>query len=176
MKTTMIIGAILILLGLLFLGPSFGLFTLETMWPAILLLLGIGFFAGYFAAPKIYGFLMPGSILVISSIPFFMCTFSGDWLQMATLWPVFILSVAVGFLLMYFIGKREKGLLLAALILLGGGIIAFLLFNYIKFIFPIVFIAGGLILISISLRVGKKKAKNQQAESPPEPADSVETE
>jgi len=160
MKTTTIIGAVLILLGILFLGPSLSLFTLATMWPAILLLLGIGFFAGYFAAPKVYGFLMPGSILVISSIPFFMCTFSGDWLQMATLWPVFILSVAVGFLFMYFLGKREKGLLLAALILLGVGIIAVLLFNYITFIFPIVFIAGGLILIFISLGIGRKKAKN----------------
>ena len=176
MKTTTIIGAICLLLGLLFLGPSFGLFTLATMWPAILLLLGIGFFAGYFAAPKIYGFLMPGSILVISSVPFFMCTFSGDWLQMASLWPAFIFSVAVGFLLMYFNGKREKGLLLAALILLGVGIIAFLLFNYINFIFPIVFIAGGLILIFIGLGVGKNKAKNLQAESAPEPANSEESE
>jgi hypothetical protein len=164
MKTNIIIGAVLILLGILFLGPSLGLFTLAIIWPGILLLLGIGFFAGFFAAPKIYGLLMPGSILVISSIPFFMCTLSGDWLQMARLWPLFLLSVSVGFLLMYFVGNREKGLLIPAFILLGVGTLAFLLFNYINFIFPIGFIAGGLIVIFVGLGTGRKKAKLEQSE------------
>ena len=167
MKTNFVIGAVLILLGILFLGPSLGLFTLAIVWPGILLLLGIGFFAGFFAAPKIYGLLMPGSILVISSIPFFMCTLSGDWQQMARLWPFFLLSVSVGFFLMYFIGKREKGLVIAALILLSTGTMAFLLFNYINFIFPIVFIAGGLILIFIGLGSGRKKSKSDHLN--PEP-------
>ena len=168
MKASLIIGTVLILLGLLFMGPGLNLFTLNAMWPAILLLLGIGFFAAYLAAPKIYGFLMPGSILVISSIPFFTCTLTGDWARMVQLWPLFLVSVSVGFLFMYFVGNREKGLLISALALLGIGTVAFLLFNYIKFLFPFVFIAGGMILIFIGLGVGTKK-KLQEAEPAPSP-------
>ncbi len=151
MKTLIIIGVIVLLLGILFIFPATGMFSLAKLWPAILLLLGLGFFAVYFAARKIYGFLMPGAILVISSIPFFMCTISGDWSQMVVLWPVFILSVAVGFLLMYFLGARSRSLLLTALILFGVAVIASLIFNYIRFIFPTVLIASGLTLIFIGI-------------------------
>ena len=76
MKPTTIIGIILILLGILFLGPTLGLFTLKMMWPAVLLLVGVGFFIAYLAAPTYTGFLMPASVLLVSSILFFTCTFS----------------------------------------------------------------------------------------------------
>lgn len=158
MRTTTIIGVLLIILGVLFLGPTFGLFTLKLMWPAVLLLIGIGFFLAYITAPKITGFLMPGSILVVSSIPFFICTFSGDWFRMSTLWPLFIFSVSLGLFLMYFLGSKNKGLRSAALILLGVGVVSFLIFNYIRFVFPIIFIAAGLILMFIGLSRKKEKS------------------
>ena len=177
MKASTLIGAVLIVLGLLFLGPALGLFTLAIIWPGILLLLGVGFFAGFAASPKAYGLLMPGAILAISSIPFFMCTLSGDWVQMARLWPIFPLSVSVGFFLMYFVGSREKGLLIPAFILLGVGTIAWVLFNYIGYIFPILFIAGGLIMIFVGLGANKKKMKTDVVEITPDsdiPASEVE--
>ena len=169
MKTNLIIGILLILLGLLFLGPSLGLFTLKVMWPAILLIVGLGFFVAHFAAPAMYGFLMPASVLVVSSIPLFTCTFSGDWQQMAQLWPIFVLSVSLGFFLMYFMGKRDRGLLIPALILLLLGIVSFLIFNYIKFVFPILFIGGGLVLVFLSL-TSRNKAKKHIATAPEKPA------
>ena len=164
MRTTTIIGILLIVLGFLFLGPMLGLFTLRLMWPAILLLIGIGFFLAYIAAPKIYGFLMSGAVLVISSIPFFMCTFSNNWQQMAVLWPIFLFSVAVGFFLMYFLGAKKNGLLVSGLVLLSLGAISFLIFNYIKFVFPILFLFTGLVLVFIGL-VAKKKEKEKKADS-----------
>lgn len=162
MKTNLIIGVLLILLGLLFLGPSLGLFTLQVMWPAILLIVGLGFFVACFAAPTMYGFLMPGAVLVVSSIPFFICTFSGNWQQMTQLWPIFVISVSIGFFLMYFIGKRDRGLLIPALILLLLGIVSFLVFNYIRFIFPIIFIGAGLVLVFLSLTARKKGNKQTE--------------
>ncbi len=157
MKTTTIIGVLLIVLGILFLGPTLGLFTLKLMWPAILLLLGLGFILAFVSARKLPGLLMPGAILVVSSIPFFICTFSGDWFRMASLWPIFIFSVSIGLFLMYFLGSKHKGLRSAALILLGVGVLSFLIFNYIRFIFPILFIAAGLILVFIGLASKQKK-------------------
>jgi hypothetical protein len=151
MRTTTIIGALLIVLGILFLGPTFGLFTLKLIWPAVLLLIGIGFALAYAAAPKLTGLLMPAAILTMSSIPFFICTFSGDWYRMGTLWPIFIFSVSVGLFLMYFLGTKHSGLRTAALILLAFGVVSFLIFNYVRFVFPILFIVAGLVLIFIGL-------------------------
>lgn len=166
MKTTTIIGVLLIVLGILFLGPTLGLFTLKLMWPAILLLIGLGFILAFVSAPKLPGLLMPGAILVVSSIPFFICTFSGDWFRMASLWPIFIFSVSIGLFLMYFLGSKHKGLRRAALILLGIGIVSYLIFNYIRFIFPILFLAAGLILIFIGLSAQKKKPRPSSQNEP----------
>lgn len=159
MKTTLIIGVILIALGILFLGPSLNIFSLTVMWPAILLLIGIGFFMAYFAAPKLYGLLMPASVLVLFSIPFFMCTFSGDWRQMDRLWPLFVLAVAVGFLFMYFLGGKQRGLMVTGLILVGFSAVSYVIVSYIKLVFPILFIVGGLVMVYMGL-VAQKKAKS----------------
>ncbi len=162
MRITTIIGILLIVLGILFLGPTFGLFTLKVIWPAVLLLIGIGFVLTYAAAPKLVGLLMPASVLIISSIPFFICTFTGDWYRMAALWPMFIFSVSVGLFLMYFLGTKNKGLRSAALILLLFGVVSFLIFSYVRFIFPFLFLAAGLILVFIGLS-SKKKGKKGTA-------------
>ena len=158
-KALLIIGMIVILLGILFMGPSLGMFSLTKMWPAFILLSGIGFFIFAFAYPKLIGLLMPASILTISSIPLFMSTFTGNWEQMARLWPVFLLSVAIGFFLMYFRSRGNKGLLISGLIIIAIAIVGYLIFNYIRFLFPILFIAGGLILIFIGLAAKKKEKK-----------------
>ena len=160
MKTTLIIGILLILLGLLFLGPTFGIFRLAHIWPAILLILGLGFIFAFFSAPKLYGLLMPGAVLLLSSIPFLICAFSDNWYQMSHLWPIFILSVSIGFFLMFFFGKRETGLMIPALILLALGIVSFLIFNYIKYVLPILFLTSGLVLVFSGL-IQKRKAKNE---------------
>jgi len=164
MKTTTIIGALFILLGILFLGPAVGLFTLKLMWPSILFLVGAGLLVTFFAARKLYGLLMPGAVLTISSIPLFICTFSDNWHQMSSLWPIFLFAVSAGFFLMFFFGKKEVGLLVSALILLSLGAISFLIFNYIQYVFPIAFLVTGLVLIFIGLS-SKKKAKNEKLEN-----------
>ena len=156
--STLVIGIILVLLGILFVGPTMGLFSLRSTWPAILLLLGVGFFIGFFASRKAYGLLMPAAILTVSSIPFFICTFTGEWYRMSYLWPFFPISVSLGFFLMYFLGLREKGLLIPGSILLAVGAVSFLVLNYITYVLPIVFLVAGLVLIFIGLLNKKKTA------------------
>lgn len=159
-SATLVIGIILVLLGILFIGPSLGLFSLQNMWPAILLLLGVGFFIGYFAARQAIGLLMPAAILTVSSIPFFICTFTGEWYRMAYLWPFFPISVSLGFFLMYFLGTRERGLLIPASILLAIGAVSFLILNYITMVLPFVFLVAGLTLIFIGLLGRKRKSQS----------------
>lgn len=156
-KTTLLIGIIFILLGILFLGPAIGLFSLAKMWPAIILLVGLGLFMLFLLIPKTAGLLIPVTILVISSILFFYCTFSGNWNKMAVMWPIFPFSVAVGLYLMYFAEKKNRGLLLAATILLALSVIAIFVINYIKLIIPIIFIAAGLYFVFKSLSEKKSE-------------------
>ncbi|MDZ7725200.1 MAG: hypothetical protein U5R06_20875 [candidate division KSB1 bacterium] len=169
-KVMFIIGIILVLIGLLFVGPTLGLFSITRTWPVILLLLGIGFFFSVAGTPKVYGLLMPGAILTLSSLVLLRCSWTGDWVQMATLWPVFLISVAVGFFLMYLVGPKNKALLIPGFIIVGVGILAFLIFNYINFLFPILFLAGGLVLILLSLNNQRRnKLEKAAAETQTEP-------
>jgi len=168
-SSSLIIGIILVLVGLLLLGPSANLFSLQRTWPAIIMLIGLGFLLGYAGSRhKAVGLLMPAAVLIISSLPLFQCAWTGDWTAMSTLWPIFPLSVAIGFFLMYFAGPKEKGLLIPALILTAISVIAFLTFNYLSFIFPILFIGSGLVLIFLS--VSKSRAKFDTKETPKQEA------
>ncbi len=165
-RSSLIIGIILVLVGLLLLGPSANLFSIERTWPAIIMLIGIGFLLGYIGSGrKAVGLLMPASVLIISSVPLFQCAWTGDWIAMATLWPIFPLSVAIGFFLMYFAGPKEKGLLIPALILTAISVIAFLTFNYLSFVFPILFIGAGLVLIFFSTGMSKRKTAPEESSS-----------
>jgi len=155
-RAIQVIGIILILIGLLFLGVNARLYALTTMWPSLLLLLGFGCLIAHFIIPKSQVLLMPAAVLIISSIPLFICTFSLQWNRLAYLWPLFVLSVAIGFLLMYLRGRREKDYLISAAYLTGFSIIAYLIFHYLRSVFPVIFILLGLVLILTSHLLLKK--------------------
>ena len=73
MKTSdMIVGIGLVILGVLFLSENFGYieFNFQNVWPAFVLLAGIGFIIGYLQDRKNYGLLMPASILTIYGLLF----------------------------------------------------------------------------------------------------------
>ncbi len=169
-KASFMIGILLIILGLIFVANSVGLWSLTVSWPSVLLLVGIGILVGYIASPKNYGLLMPAVILIVLSIPLFVCTITDDWQKMIRLWPIFILGPSVGFILMYFAGPREKSSLVPALILAATGILFLVVFNYFTFFWPILFFVVGLILIGISLLKGTSKQKSKTVAAPPDEA------
>lgn len=151
-KTNLSVGVLLILLGLLFVANSLGIWGLEFSWPSILLFIGLGFILGFNASKTSYGMLMPGAILTLSSVPLFICSTTGHWDRMVQLWPIFLLGPSVGFILMYISGPRDKGLLIPALILGGMSIFFLMVFNYMTFLWPILFILSGLIFIYFGIK------------------------
>lgn len=66
---------------------------------------------------------------------------------METLWPVFILAPAVGFLAMYFGGAKEQGLLIPAGILSGVGVIFLFVTSGFGDYWPLFLILAGVLLI-----------------------------
>ncbi len=66
-RSTIIVGAILILVGLAFLvGQSLDLVQIELVWPMIIIAAGAAFFIGMFLGGKATGALaIPGSIITM---------------------------------------------------------------------------------------------------------------
>jgi len=149
MKTSdIIIGIGLIILGLVFLFENFGYieFDFEDVWPVFVLLGGVAFWTGFIKDRKNYGLVMPGTILIIYSLMFWYCTVEG-WHYMSTIWPGFLIGPGLGFFLMYFLGEKEKGLLVPATILTAVGILFLFRYSGILRYWPALLIVIGIILI-----------------------------
>jgi hypothetical protein len=166
-KISLIIGILLVILGIVFIANTLHIWSLESSWPMILLIIGSAFFVAFFSSKTNPGVLLPGAILIITSIPFFICSTSDQWHLMASLWPMFLLGPAIGFFLMYFGGIRDKGLLVPAFILTGLTAIFFLAFSYFSYLWPIVFILAGGIFIFLGIKDKKKEIKTVETTNKP---------
>ena len=155
-------GFFLIGMGIIFLIGNLSRVGMESLWPVFPLTVGLAFCVGYFYDRKNYGLLMPGSILIVVSLLFFYCNFT-DWWHMETLWPVFILAPAVGFLAMYFGGAKEQGLLIPAGILSGVGIIFLFVTSGFGDYWPLFLILAGVLLILLK-GLPKKDIEEKKSE------------
>lgn len=82
---------------------------------------------------------------------------------METLWPVFILAPAAGFLAMYFGGTKEQGLLVPAGILSIIGIIFLFVSSGFGDYWPVFLIIAGIVLIVVQgLPGGKREEKSSE--------------
>jgi len=161
-KASPLIGVLLILMGLILGGSALGIFNQNIIWPLMPLLVGIGLLLGYILYQQYPGLLMPGSILVIISLPLFYCTISGNWESMTTIWPIFILAPSIGFFVTYFIALKEKSQLILAIILFLTGLLFLLINIYFGAFWSVILIILGLLLIGLSLirRQPKKQPSN----------------
>jgi hypothetical protein len=167
-------GVLLIIIGFLFLGNNLDLFDFdwEDLWPSIMIIGGILFWIGWLANRKEYGLLMPGTILLVYGLMFQYSAING-WYYMDELWPGFLLGPGLGFLFMYFLGPREKGLLIPAGILI---LLSFLFWtgrDVSRFFWPVLIIAVGVYLL-IKARMSLKSS-DQMAEEVEENKDKSET-
>lgn len=91
------IGLIIILAGIAILLGKWGLFDFVSsmLWPFFVLLPGIAFHVLFFMRVMPAGVLIPGGILTVNGLLFFVCNVFG-WYLMVYLWPVFIVAVALG--------------------------------------------------------------------------------
>lgn len=153
-NSNIVIGAVLIAMGMLFLMSNLGYmnFNWSYVWPLALLVPGIYMhFAFFTGIDKNPGILVPGGILTTYGALFYANVFFG-WQMMADLWPLFLVGIAVGLFELYLFGNRDKGLLVPVFILGGIGLSA-LLRTYISFdlrnyLVPIILIVIGIAIIT----------------------------
>jgi hypothetical protein len=141
-------GIILIIIGIIFLGNNLHWFTLdwEEIWPLFMICGGLLFWISWIANRRDTGLLMPGTILITYGLLFEFCALHG-WYWMDDLWPVFILGVGLGFFSIYLFGQRDKGNLVAGLILTGISLVFFAGINGFRLFWPLVLILIGIFLL-----------------------------
>ena len=118
-------------------------------WPLVPLGLGVILHWVAFTEKGSEALFIPGGLLTIVGALFLACQILG-WDILEYLWPVFPLSVGVGFLEAYLFGGRHVELLIPAVPTLGVGIIglsATLARGLGKWLFPLVLVAIGLLLM-----------------------------
>ncbi len=131
------IGLMLLLLGAFFLVLNIGswllrglgLFHIGRLWPIIILWAGLAFFLPIFIwwdkRMHNYGLAMPGSIILVNGLILLYCSLTGQWRQWIYLWTLEPFSVGLGLLLMWLLGPKAAGLLIAALIIGGSSLAIF---------------------------------------------------
>jgi len=154
-KSNYFIGLLLIAIGVIvvLLKSVFNIQILEfntsNFWVLIVLLIGLSFEFSFFLSGRYAGLLIPGGIITTIGL-LFMFEVATGWSFTEYTWPVYILSVAIGLFQMYLFSKREKGLLIASLIV--GGVSAF--FIACEFINDITSILHPQVFIPIALIAG----------------------
>jgi hypothetical protein len=138
-------GILLILLGIVFLLPNFMDVRVGDLWPVFLLGPGLAFFIMFTRDKKNYGLLMPATILTVMGLMFFGTTLRMT--SMETIWPMFVIAPGLGLFLMYLLGKREKGLLVPAGILICVGLVFLIGVSEYSYLWPAVLIAIGIVLL-----------------------------
>lgn len=159
-----ILAPVLILLGVYLIlnqGGSLGPGTIfATFWPTLFVIpLGLFFHWLYFSMiGRGIGLLVPGGILLTVGVVSQIAMLFGNW---STMWPGFILAVAVGLFELYWFGGRNKWLLIPINILTVISLLFFAvmsigtMLNSLSFIQP--FVAIVLIMSGAWIIVGRKK-------------------
>ncbi|MDZ7291640.1 MAG: hypothetical protein ONB44_16810 [candidate division KSB1 bacterium] len=142
-------GGLLIVIGALFLAINLLEIDWRKLWPLLVFAGAAVNFAIFIADRRNYGVLMPATILLIYGALFQYCVLEGWW-HMSELWPTFILGPGAGLLMMYLFGKRDTGLLIPSLVLIGLSAIFFVtlgpLRDYGQY-WPVLLIIVGLLLL-----------------------------
>lgn len=162
-------GIILIVIGLLFLGRNLGWFDLNwsDYWPTVMILGGLLFWFGWLTRRQEFSLLMPGTILLVYGIMFQYSALNG-WYYMSDLWPGFLLGPGFGFLFMYLLGKREKGLLIPAFILIILAALFWINHHVYRFFWPIILILIGIYLMLKNRRSSVSQEQRATDEQPPQ--------
>lgn len=151
-NSNIVLGAVLIVLGCLFLLSNLGYmsFSWDYIWPMALLIPGLylhfSFFTGLDRNP---GILVPAGILTTYGALFYINVFFG-WHLFGSLWPLLLLGIALGLFELFLFGNRDKGLLIPIVILGGIGISSLtgpLISELRKYLIPVVLIILGLAVI-----------------------------
>ena len=152
-RSNLVIGALMITAGILFLLSNLHYLSFDwnLVWPLALLIPGIYLhFAFFTGIDNNSGILVPAGILTTYGVLFYANIIFG-WQIMVTLWPLFLIGVAVGLFELYIFGNKDKGLLIPIFILggIGGSTLlrGFLVFDLKTYMVPALLILLGLLVI-----------------------------
>jgi hypothetical protein len=128
----------------------------KTAWPFIILFVGLAFWLPIFIwwdkHEQLAGLAIPATIVTTNGLLLLYQNTSGDWDSWAYLWTLEPLAVAMGLLILYFLGHRDRGLLLAVGIVGGIAMVFFTIFAS-AFGGGILGVLGPIVLIAIGLMV-----------------------
>ena len=147
-KPSAVLGFLLIIIGGILLMDSLNIwnFNWDSTAAWILLIMGAWFYYIGFSSKEKSGMVFPATILFSYGLLFLACSWN-SWNLLNTFWPVFILGPGLGFIVLYFAGRRETGLLIPGFILTGLALIFFVREQYYVEFWPILIIIVGALLI-----------------------------
>jgi len=140
-------GILILSAGIIILLGKLGVFSFlgKALWPLLLLIPGILLHLWYFWRRGPVELLVPGGILVVYSIIFFIGNFGG-WQTLKYTWPAFLLGIAVGlFEYDYCSPQRQQGVLLAALIV---GVLSLVLLGWTLFTWSVIYLLAIILIIA----------------------------
>lgn len=171
----LVVFGLLALAGQLFRGFNFW----ETVWPFFLIGVGGLFFVGMFSGGKsAAGLAIPGSILSVIGLMFFVQNIFDYWESWAYGWTVIIMAVGVGIFIMGWYAEnpsqRSSGLHLlkigAILFVFFGGFFEMIFdsFAISRFLFPLALILLGVYLVFVRSAIfsKRKEPSSEVADSP----------
>ncbi|RRJ66689.1 hypothetical protein EHV15_29985 [Paenibacillus oralis] len=154
-------GILILAAGIVILLGKLGFFSFlgRAFWPLLLLIPGILLHLWHFWRKGPSELLLPGAILVVYSIVFFIGIIGG-WDTLKYTWPLFFLGIAVGlFEYDYFSPRRQNGMFIAALII---GAISVILLGWTLFSLSLIYVLAILLIIGgIWLIVVRGRGKNR---------------
>lgn len=155
-------GILCILFGILLLANyifDINLLQMHNLWPLFVLIPGLCFESIFYTTKKIPALLIPGGILSVIGMLFFVEIIT-NWELSAYTWPIYIVSVVVGlFQFYFFIGKPKVLLVIISIlsIIAGTSLFIIILTSLIYFIQQTIIIPIALILIGIFILYNSKK-------------------
>lgn len=160
-RSSVVGGAILILVGLFFLGlqmfPSlFRLLDLGQQWPLIVIAVGVFFLFGAFAGTP--PLAIPGSIVTGVGAILYYQNLTGHWESWAYIWALIPGFVGVGLLLSAMLGGQREGIMSGRRLIIISAILFLVFTGFLGGVgqfWPVALIIFGLWLVIKSRRVNQ---------------------
>ena len=144
--------------------------TMDIIWPAIPIVIGLTFLA---RLPKDYGVIFPAIILIGVGAIFYIDNLAllGPSVNMGQLWPLFPIVVGLAFVGLYFFKPHDWGVLVPAAACLGVGVVFLSMQNLrsvlIYILAPVIIIIGILMIISSLRKPGEGCCSSSKPLDPP---------
>jgi len=170
------VGLLLIMLGGIFLLAQttghmlFGIRLGWRLWPLLVLFVGVAFWlplaVWWDKRNQIAGLVVPGTIIAGNGLLMLYQSLTGNWASWSYAWALEPIFVALGLLCLYWLTQHDQGLLVAAGIVGGVGLVFFVIFasafgGAIRFVGPLLLIGVGLLILLGSLKGHNKSFPNE---------------